>query len=212
MDTDTEKILIVEDERTIALMECKKLEAAGFGTEVVECGKAALQRIEKGGISLLLLDYQLPDITASEVVDDLGEKIHSIPVIIVTGHGDEQLAVKMLKSGVADYIIKDADLNFIKSLPKIVLNHIERFKTAARNRTLQKQLWKSEEMFRRTFEAIPDPSYIWERLPDGKIILVNCNRTAKEFSKVKAAGFKDYITKPININKFLQVIDNALKQ
>ncbi|MFQ5713937.1 MAG: PAS domain S-box protein [Candidatus Scalinduaceae bacterium] len=121
-------VLIVEDEPAIALMERKKLEEVGFITEVAECGKDALQRLEKDGIDLMLLDHRLPDMKGSEVVGALGKRVYSLPVVLITAFGDEHLAVEMFKSGVADYVIKDDDLNFLHLLPKIVHSQLEHYR------------------------------------------------------------------------------------
>ena len=114
------KILIVEDEKSIAQLERRALESSGYAVEIVDCGKSALEKLKDDNISLVLLDYRLPDMTGREIVTALGDRIQSLPVIIVTGHGDEQLAVEMLKMGVADYLAKGGETGFIHTLLNII--------------------------------------------------------------------------------------------
>ena len=145
-EKDKHTVLIVEDEPGIALLERAELEEAGFVVEVVECGKDALARLKEGGIDLLLLDYCLTDMTAGKIITALGEQIHILPVVIVTAYGDEQLAAKMLKSGAADYVIKDSGQNYIQRLPKIVSDQIERKLLEESLRESERRLKQAEQI------------------------------------------------------------------
>ena len=142
-------ILIVEDEPHIALVERKSLEAAGFAVEAVTNGAAALERLERHDVDLVLLDHQLPDMKGTDVVATLGERLKTLPVVIVTAHGDERLAVDMLKAGVADYVCKDARLGFVRELCKAARAAIDRFALEAENRILQAKLRKAHDELER---------------------------------------------------------------
>ncbi len=140
-----QKILIVESDTAVAQMERKKLEEAGFITEIAGCGKDALKLLEGDKISLMLLNHKLPDMPGSEVIVALGEHICLLPIVIVAAYGDEHLVSEMLQSGATDYIVKDADLKFIQLLPWIVKNHIE-------HKLIEESLRKSERRLKQAEE------------------------------------------------------------
>lgn len=74
--------------------------------EVAWLGKEVLERLKSVPYDLLLLDYRLPDLSGIEVLKALREERIRIPVVMVTGQGNEEIAVQAFKLGVTDYIIK----------------------------------------------------------------------------------------------------------
>lgn len=58
---------------------------------------------------LLLLDYKLPDGTGLEALEELPQRGYQLPVIMITGQGDERLAVQAMQAGAADYLIKGSE-------------------------------------------------------------------------------------------------------
>ncbi|MBI3007499.1 MAG: response regulator [candidate division NC10 bacterium] len=80
--------------------------AAHLEIEPASTGAAALRKLEAGGFDLLLLDYRMPDLDGLEILQELRERGIRIPVVMVTGHGDEETAVQALKLGAADYVVK----------------------------------------------------------------------------------------------------------
>ena len=68
----------------------------------------------------VIVDHGLPDGTAFDVL----EVRHGMPVIVVTGRGDETLAVRAMKVGAADYVIKDAARNYLSLLSLAIDNAI----------------------------------------------------------------------------------------
>lgn len=122
-------ILIVEDDRGLNKIIQKSLQKEGFKTEGVFEGTDAISFITKNQNILLLLDFKLPDMTGEEVIRNLIAKKLEVPFMVMTGHGDEKIAVEMMKLGAIDYIIKDLD--FIELLPqkvKIVCKELEKEK------------------------------------------------------------------------------------
>src|SRR4029079_17668910 len=96
-------LLVVEDDDAIAVPLVEGLERAGFTTNRVATGAAALAHLDQ--IDLVLLDLGLPDMDGSEV----GRRVRSeseVPIIIVTARGDESERVLGLELGADDYIVK----------------------------------------------------------------------------------------------------------
>lgn len=85
---------------------------------------------------IAILDYMLGDGTAFDVL----EKLHNTPAIIVTGTGDEEIAVKAMKAGAYDYLIKDLDGNYLKTLPVTVEKALHRKQTEDALKTYQNHL------------------------------------------------------------------------
>ena len=111
-------ILVVEDDKGLNRLIQKTLQKAGFNTQGVFSGNEAIATAINNKDVIMLLDYKLPDRTGKDVIETLREKECSVPFIIVTGHGDEKIAVEMMKMGARDYIVKSA--GSIDILPHIL--------------------------------------------------------------------------------------------
>lgn len=102
------KILIVEDEQSIADMVKLCLSKNGYICEAVNDGMAAAKKIEEKRYDLILLDIMLPDMDGYDLIDYI--KQFAIPVIFVTAKTSVPDRVKGLKLGAEDYISKPFDL------------------------------------------------------------------------------------------------------
>ena len=108
-------ILVVEDDQGLNYLISKKLDKLAYNYHQVYTGLEAIETIQNSEYDLVLLDYQLPDMTAEEVIKQ-SEEMPSF--IIITANGDEEIAVDMMKSGAEDYLVKDH--NFIHLLPQVI--------------------------------------------------------------------------------------------
>lgn len=120
------KILYIEDDKVDQkaferLIKNKELPYEFFLAETV---KEAKSRIESGKFDIAIMDYKLGDGTAFDIFDDIGD----IPFVMLTGSGDEEVAVKAMKAGARDYLIKDPDRNYLKVLPVIMSNALKHAK------------------------------------------------------------------------------------
>ncbi len=108
------KVLIVEDDPGISILERTTFERAGYKVKNFDLGRPALECIEKcKGLSFLVLDYLLPDMTGADIVTEMGDRILDLPVVMVTGYPDPAIAEQVQTAGVRDYISKDVDLKFL---------------------------------------------------------------------------------------------------
>ena len=101
-----ERILVVEDEPTIAIGLRDDLEIEGFSVEVVEDGAAALDRIVAGKFDLVLLDLMLPGMDGLDVFRRARLGGDRTPVIMLTAKGQEVDKVVGLELGADDYVTK----------------------------------------------------------------------------------------------------------
>ena len=108
------KILLVEDDRVDRMAMERQMEMESFPFECYFTGSVAetLENLETRRFDAAVLDYNLEDGTAFDIVRHLKDT----PWLIVTGMGDEEIAVEALKSGASDYLIKDQDLSYLKML------------------------------------------------------------------------------------------------
>jgi len=108
----TAKLLVVDDEPRMAELTAEVLRRAGYAVEVAGSGTEAVARVRLNAPDLMLLDYEMPDMQAPEVLDELrsGADRVAFPVIIFTGArhspGDQVLGIER---GATDYIAKGTD-------------------------------------------------------------------------------------------------------
>ena len=139
------KIIIIEDDKGLNRLISKNLEKEGLETVSVFNGQEALDQIDEQRDEIILVDYKLPDMSAKELISKLKEKGLETPFVVITGHGDEQTAVEMMKMGARDYISKQD--NFIELLRhhlSKVCAEIEKDKKLER---YQEDLKKSNERY-----------------------------------------------------------------
>ena len=99
------KVLLVEDERSIAESVAATLEGAGFAVVHAGTGAAALASLEATPPDVVLLDLGLPDMDGLDVARRIRES-SGVPVIIVSARGDELDRVLGLELGADDYVVK----------------------------------------------------------------------------------------------------------
>ncbi|MBN8184711.1 sigma-54-dependent transcriptional regulator [Roseibium aggregatum] len=100
------KVLIVEDALPLATVYSHHLARASIDTLHVETGRDALSRIRKGGISVVLLDLQLPDMNGMDVLAAIREEQLPVTVVVVTSSGSIKTAVDAMQAGAYDFIVK----------------------------------------------------------------------------------------------------------
>ena len=111
-------ILIVEDDQPTAELEAKVLKRAGKSSRTVVGVDDAITALAIGRFSAVLLDYLLADENGWKVLEAASASSPPVPVIIVTGHGNEEVAVEALRRGAADYVIKNGA--YWEHLPSLV--------------------------------------------------------------------------------------------
>jgi signal transduction histidine kinase len=104
------KILVVDDDDVDRMAVRRALKASGLEVSVTEAedARSAIARLSKEHFDCTLLDYRMPGSDGLEVVRLAREKGILVPFIMLTGFGDEQTAVELMKAGAADYIPKSS--------------------------------------------------------------------------------------------------------
>jgi len=138
----TGRILIIDDDSSIANLERRHLERAGFEVFIASSGGEAFQRLSGDSLpDLLIIDMRLPDISGIDVMKRLKDHGLEVPSIIVTGGGDQQVAVSAMKLGARDYIVKDPEA--LRELPKTCSEVLRKSNLERENARLMEEIKKS---------------------------------------------------------------------
>lgn len=105
---ETKRILIVEDDADISMVEQAYLEAAGFLTEIVTEGEKVSGLLEEESFDLILLDLMLPGKSGYEICREIRGKV-DIPILMVTARTESVDKIRGLGLGADDYIAKPFD-------------------------------------------------------------------------------------------------------
>ena len=105
----TLRLLLVDDDEVDRYAVKRALRSANFDSQIEEAAtsSAALDALQNDQYDCVLLDYILPPIDGLTLLKTIRSDGNSVPIIILTGQGDEQLAVKLLHAGASDYLAKD---------------------------------------------------------------------------------------------------------
>jgi DNA-binding NtrC family response regulator len=114
MNTEQEKILVVDDEEVVRQLLKRILEDCGYSVTTAVDGDEALYKIGTEEARVMLLDITMPKMSGIEVLKRLVERRPEYCVIIITAMADISLAVEAFKLGAYDYITKPFDQNDVK--------------------------------------------------------------------------------------------------
>ncbi|MEI7660883.1 MAG: response regulator [Bacteroidota bacterium] len=134
-----------------------KIRITALSTAELALQQLPQSEAEECRFQVILVDYRLPGLNALEFTKIIRqERKLSIPIILVTGHGNENVAIQALKLGVNEYLVKRD--NYLFRLPSMILNshqHQELLKK-------QTALAESEEKYRYMFANNPQPMWIYD--------------------------------------------------
>lgn len=117
-------ILVVDDDPGLARLIERELRREGYQAAIAGSGRDAIAWLKQHRAALLLLDLKLPDMEATALIDAMTAAGSAPPFIVITGQGDERVAVDMMKRGALDYLVKD--VNFIEFVPTVVRRALSR--------------------------------------------------------------------------------------
>jgi DNA-binding NtrC family response regulator len=116
------RILVVDDEKNIRLTLSQALETLGVDVDTSENGEDALDKIDKIGFDIVLLDLKMSGMDGIEVLKKIDSIHPEIKVIIITAHGTIDNAVEAMKLGAVDFIQKPFTINEIRDIVKAVIS------------------------------------------------------------------------------------------
>lgn len=136
-----EKILIIDDEKSLLEVLSLFFEKKGYKVEVAETATEGLEKLE--GVDLIISDIKLPDIDGISLLERLKKSDPEIPVVLITAYASAKDAVKALKLGAEDYIIKPFDMDELL----IVVEKALKRKSLEREVAYLKRKIKEEDAF-----------------------------------------------------------------
>lgn len=172
------KILIVDDERSIRNTLKDILEFEKHQITLAENGKQALEAVQTNVFDLVFSDIKMPEMDGIELLGHLVEREVEAPIVMISGHGNIEMAVECIKKGAFDFIVKPIDLN---RLLITVRNALERNNLVTETKTLKKKIAKRHQMIGNSL-AIQKVRMMIERVAptDARVLITGDNGTGKE--------------------------------
>ena len=173
---DPIRILYMEDDRGTARRVQKRLEQAGYIVDLAYDGEDGLAMYAAGAYDIVAVDHAMPVREGLEVIRILASRGPLPPTIMVTGVGDEAVAVEAMKLGAGDYIVKDVDGGFLELLPAVIERALSRHRMSEAKRRAEEAQRLAARQWRDTFDAIKDMVIVCD--PEHR--LVRANRAARD--------------------------------
>jgi len=168
MDNARFKILLIEDDKLdqMAFEKYLKDEKLLYDCTVASSVSQARSILANTNFDAIVSDYFLGDGTALNIL----KLTKDVPIIVVTGSGDEEAATKAWRMGAYDYITKDIERNYLRVIPKTIKNAIE-----------HKEMQEALEKKQKNLEAIFDAAPCCMLLIDENMIVARANDTIKKW-------------------------------
>ncbi len=149
------RILIVDDDETDRLAVRRHLSGTYSSAILEEAGSGAdaMHLVGTTSYDCVLLDHVLPDATALSLVPRIQAAAPDLPIVMFTGRGDEDIAVELMKAGVADYIPKSSLT--AERLAAGVRHALALAESTAKRRRAEAELQSQEAMFHALADTIP---------------------------------------------------------
>jgi PAS domain S-box-containing protein len=152
MKNEKIKLLYIEDDLVdqMAFNRLVKEQSLPYEITLANSVKSAFESLKNDSFDIVISDFLLGDGTSFEFLPEI---IHSgTPIILVTGTGDEDVAVKAIKLGASDYVIKDVDFGHLKMMPFIIESSIKKKQVEDKIKKLSMAVEQSPSMLFMTDE------------------------------------------------------------
>ena len=163
------RIAVVDDEITVCRRLKKALESDGYAVETFQNGHLFWERMTQEPFHIIFLDLKLPDINGMELLTRLTGRYEDMEVIIITGYGSINSAIKAIKQGAYHYATKPFKLEEIRMLARGAREKIE---LRQENRGLRENL-DGQNILKGFIGASPAMQEIFAMIK--KVATVNCN-------------------------------------
>ena len=172
------RILVIDDDEVDRLTIRRYLDNSPFQAELFEATSAAEATVflESTVFNCIFLDFRLPDITGIAFVRQLRLEGYHLPIIVLTGQGDERIAVELMKAGASDYLSKARLSQEI--LSSLVRNALNVYRAEQRIRATQQQLRQTNLILRQQNQELEDQRL---QIEQQNLQLLDANRHKTEF-------------------------------
>ncbi|TLP47014.1 sigma-54-dependent Fis family transcriptional regulator [Cohaesibacter sp. CAU 1516] len=200
-------IIYVEDDKSVQFAYQQSMKMAGFAVQAVDTAEAGLELVKKNRESIVVSDIRLPGMSGIELMHQVLKLDEDMPIVLVTGHGDVEMAVKAIKLGAYDFIEKPCNSERLTEVLKraiekrrLVLEN-QQLRLAQKTRKGPTMIGQSKVMqqIRETLLNISDTDadvLIQGETGTGKEVVANCihmwsSRRDRHFVPLNCASFPD---------------------
>jgi two-component system nitrogen regulation response regulator NtrX len=171
-------VLIVDDEAGVRSALSGVLRDEGYGVEAVDSGEACLDRLSRGVYDVIVLDIWLPGMDGLATLSKLRERRVDSPVVMISGHGNIESAVRAIKLGAYDFVEKPLSLE--KTV--LVIGHaVRQRRLEAENRALRATVDRRLTMVGESYAMSQLREQIAMAAPtNGRVLIFGENGTGKE--------------------------------
>ncbi len=169
------RILSIENDQDDALKLRKILNMGELNDFVVDfafSGGDGLKLYTKGVHQVVIMEYRLGDLTAIDVTEILSEQPEFPIIIIVSGQGDIEVALQLLKMGVSEYLVKDSMGMYLRMIPRVIIKSLNERYLKKQKRDALEALEESQRRYQRLEENLPD-IFIYSQGIDGVFTYVS---------------------------------------
>jgi PAS domain S-box-containing protein len=214
MDKDLEypHIFIVDDDEGLVRLLTKCLKRNRYIVDSTSSGYDAISWLKSNKADLLLLDLHLPDIPRDDLLKELRE-VHKSPFIVITGHGDERIAVEIMKHGAMDYLVKDG--NFLEYVPTVVERALKQIQQGRALKIAGEELKKRQAFTTAILDTCDAIVIVLDR--DRRIVRSNRSfehLTGYAFEEIKGKRYEDIFPPVEEIEEikrsFVKLIENGV--
>lgn len=171
-------VLVVDDEPSIQKALLSALQDEDYSVLLASSGKKALEQLKTNVPDVILLDIWMPDLDGIETLKLIKKDFPEAVVIMMSGHGTIETAVKATKLGAFDFIEKPLSL---ERLLVLLQNAIGVHELAQENQALRKQLQKSRQIIGKSPAILEIQDIIKRVAPTtGSVLITGENGTGKE--------------------------------
>ena len=171
-------ILIVDDEPGVRTALTGVLADEGYVVEAVASGEACLDRLTRGSVDLILLDVWLPGIDGLTTLARLRERQVDAQVVLISGHGNIESAVRAIKLGAFDFVEKPLSL---EKTVLVVSNALRQRRLEAENRALRAKVDRAQTMVGESYAMRQLREQVAMAAPtNGRVLIYGENGTGKE--------------------------------
>ncbi len=171
-------ILIVDDEPGVRTALSGVLRDEGYEVEAVSSGEACLERVTRGGVDLIVLDVWLPGMDGLDTLARLRERQVDAQIVLISGHGNIESAVRAIKLGAFDFVEKPLSLD---KTVLVVRNALRQRRLEAENRALRARVDRNLTMVGESYAMRHLREQVAMAAPtNGRVLIYGENGTGKE--------------------------------